>query len=51
MSEKRPIKKFKMDPKFPHHRSDGMTKRRNGGSYLQPSVPKTRKNKPDPPND
>ncbi len=32
-----PIKKFKKEPKYPHHRSDGLTKRKNGGSYLQPT--------------
>lgn len=28
-------KKFKQEPKYPHKRSDGLTKRRNRGSYLQ----------------
>ncbi len=32
-----PIKKFKMQTVYPHHRSDGLTKRTNGGSHLQPT--------------
>lgn len=32
--------KFKMNPKYPHHRSEGMTHRRNGGSKLQPKLVK-----------
>jgi hypothetical protein len=34
-SQKRPLKKFKLNPKFPHHRSDGLTWRRNRGSKYQ----------------
>lgn len=33
--KKRPLKKFKLNPKYPHLRSDGMTHRRNKGSKLQ----------------
>lgn len=29
------FKRFKLAPKYPHHRSDGMTHRRNKGSALQ----------------
>ena len=28
------IKKFKMDPKYVHHRSDGLTRRQNAGTRL-----------------
>lgn len=30
------VKKFKLDPKYPHNRSDGMTRRNNAGTHLQP---------------
>lgn len=29
------LKKFKLNPKYPHKRSDGMTHRRNRGSQWQ----------------
>ena len=29
------MKKFKLSPKFPHKRSEGMTKRTNSGAPLQ----------------
>lgn len=29
------IKKFKLNPRYPHHRSEGLTWRRNSGSILQ----------------
>lgn len=32
---KRPLKKFKKEPKYAHHRSEGLTRRRNKGSALQ----------------
>lgn len=32
----RRLKKFKLDPKYPHNRSDGMTRRNNAGTHLQP---------------
>lgn len=31
------LKRFKLEPKFPHHRSEGLTHRRNRGSMLQPN--------------
>lgn len=36
------LKKFKLDPRYPHHRSEGMTRRRNRGSVLQPDNPSRR---------
>lgn len=30
------LKKFKKEPRYPHHRSDGLTWRTNKGSQLQP---------------
>lgn len=35
VKEKPPLKKFKKDPKYTHHRSEGLTRRRNRGSKLQ----------------
>lgn len=29
------LKKFKLDPKYTHHRSEGLTRRKNKGSKLQ----------------
>lgn len=34
-ADKRPIKRFKLEPVFTHHRSEGLTRRRNAGSVLQ----------------
>jgi hypothetical protein len=30
------IKKFRLETRYPHLRSEGMTRRRNKGSVLQP---------------
>lgn len=35
IEKKHCIRKFKQEPKYTHHRSEGMTHRRNAGSYLQ----------------
>ena len=37
-SDKPLLKKFKKDPKYTHHRSEGLTRRTNRGSQLQPRV-------------
>lgn len=36
------LKRFKLAPKYAHHRSDGMTHRRNRGSVLQEGRPHER---------
>lgn len=33
--EKPVLKKFKKEPKYTHHRSEGLTRRRNKGTALQ----------------
>lgn len=33
--QKRLLKKFKKEPRFMHHRSEGLTRRRNRGSLYQ----------------
>lgn len=34
-TSKKQLKKFRLRPRFPHKRSEGLTRRRNGGSFLQ----------------
>lgn len=33
-------RRFRMWTRYPHQRSEGMTRRRNGGSVYQPEVPR-----------
>ena len=35
MTPMKGLKKFKKNPKYPHKRSEGLTRRRNKGSALQ----------------
>jgi len=35
------LKKFKKEPKYPHHRSEGLTHRHNKGTVLQPLYEKS----------
>jgi hypothetical protein len=32
---RRELRRFKLDPKYPHLRSEGLTARRNAGTHLQ----------------